>query len=362
MGNNHQQNWEQFRDQELIKVTLLLGQLGFSLDKKQVHISGERYLTGNRKLVLLGHRNDDQKKVVIKVSSDPAMIAEIEDERNSRNILKEINFAYHIFSFPPEILYTHKQDCVIFITEFIEQEMTFLERPLTEQFFIALKAFEAQSAIHATTYEHSSVIKKVFGIFSAQTYLQKTEEYIREINLILEGDKDLKNILASSQEFIKNNLEIIDIYSNFLTHWDFVPHNFRVRNHEIYLLDHAALRFGNKYESWARFINFMTLYNEPLEQALLSYVKNNRDQSEYLALRLMRVFRLVEIIWYYASTLGDVVGDLHILNQKRIIFWTKVLESVLVDQSVNRNIVDEYKRIRDSLRSPEEKERQKKLH
>jgi len=122
------------------------------------------------------------------------------------------------------------------------------------------------------------------------------------------------------------------------------------------------LRFGNKYESWARFINFMTLYNQPLEQVLLDYVKDNRGQSEYLTLRLMRVFRLVEIIWYYASTLANAVGNLHTLNQKRIIFWTKVLESVLADQPVNRNIVEEYQRIRDSLRSPEEKERQKKLH
>src|SRR3989339_2007414 len=105
----------------------------------------------------------------------------------------------------------------------------------------------------------------------------------------------------------------------------------------------------------------MTLYNEKLEQALLSYVKNNRDQSEYLSLRLMRVFRLVEIIWYYTNTLVKAVGDLHTLNQKRIIFWTKVLESVLADQPVSRNIVEEYKRIRDNLRSPEEKERQKKL-
>src|SRR3989339_834946 len=172
MAISYLKNWEEFRDQELIKATLLLEQLGFSLDTKQVHISGERYLTGNRKLVLLGFRNSDQKPVVMKVSSDPAIISEIEDERRSRNILKEINFAYHIFSFPPEILYTHKQGCDIFITEFIEQEMTFLERPLAEQFFIALKAFEAQEAIHATTYEHANIIKKVFGIFTAQIYLE----------------------------------------------------------------------------------------------------------------------------------------------------------------------------------------------
>lgn len=362
MNDNYQKNWEEFCSQELIKATLLLEQLGFSLNKQQIHISGERYLTGNSKLVLLGIRNNDQKPVVIKFSSDPQMIAEIEDERRSRQILKEINFAYHIFALPPEILYTHKQDCVIFITEFIEQEMTFLERPLTEQFFIALKAFEAQEAIHSTTYEHANIIKKVFGIFSAETYLEKADRYIREIDLILKDDQNLKNILTKAFRVIEDNLETIDIYSNFLTHWDFVPHNFRVRGNELYLLDHAALRFGNKYESWARFINFMVLYNDQLAQLLLEYVKNNRDQSEYLALKLMRIFRLIEIIWYYAKTLDKAGGDLNVLNQKRIIFWTKVLDSVLADQPIDRNTVEEYKRIRDSLRSPEEKERQKKLH
>jgi len=355
MNESYKKQWEEFRDQELIKVTLLLEQLGFSLEDKQVHISGERYLTGSKKLVLVGRKNSDNQKVIIKVSSDPDVIREIEDERKSRNILKSINFAYHIFNSPKEILYTKRQDHLIFVTEFIDQETTFLERVLVEQFFIALKAFEAQEAIHATTYEHSNVIRDTFGIWDANTYLKNLVSYLD----CIEGQPE---VLNKAKEFIENNLETIDVYCNFLTHWDLVPHNFRVRGHDMYLLDHSSLRFGNKYEGWARFINFMTLHNPSLEKLLLNYIKDNRDQSEYLSLKLMRVFRLVELIWYYSSTLENTAGNHRILNTKRIELWSTVLSNVLDDKSTDDNIIEEYKRQRDSLRSPEEKQRQDKLH
>lgn len=362
MSKDYQKQWEEFRDQELVKVSFLLGQLGFSLADKQVHIGGERYLTGARKLVLIGRRNSDNKKVVIKVSSDPALMAEIEDERKSRNILKKINFAYHVFNFPKEIAYAKKQGYLIFITEFIEQSSTFLERSLQDQFFIALKALEAQEAIHATTYEHSNVIRDVFGIWTANDYIQQMMTYILEIDRVLDKDEKVNNILNSAHKIFANNLELLDTYSNFLTHWDFVPHNFRAANHDIYLLDHSALRFGNKYEGWARFINFMTLHNPVLESLLLQYIEDNRDQSELECLRLMRIFRLAELIWYYASTLENAVGNLHVLNKKRIYFWIEVLDSVVNRRTMDNQIIEEYKRIRDSLRSDEEKERQKKLH
>ena len=48
----------------------------------------------------------------------------------------------------------------------------------------------------------------------------------------------------------------------------------------MYLLDHSSLRFGNKYEGWARFRNFTTFYNRPLEEALLLYMRNNRAEEK----------------------------------------------------------------------------------
>ncbi len=141
-----------------------------------------------------------------------------------------------------------------------------------------------------------------------------------------------------------------------------MPHNIRIVGDDIYLLDHSSLRFGNKYEGWARFLNFMALYNPPLEQALLQYVRENRSSEESESLQCMRVYRLGEIIWYYVSTLAKSSGDLRVLNEKRVAFWTNVLEAILENKPVPEDVLTEYKRTRDSLRTPEERQRQIGLH
>ncbi|HEY5383406.1 MAG TPA: hypothetical protein VIJ88_02535, partial [Candidatus Paceibacterota bacterium] len=130
----------------------------------------------------------------------------------------------------------------------------------------------------------------------------------------------------------------------------------------LYLLDHTSIRFGNKYESWARFINFMELYNPPLAHALVQYVRDNRTQEELLALKIMRVYRLVELIRYYATWLSKTEGSVRLLAQERITFWSEVFQCVLDDREVPAEIVESYKQKRDTLRSEEEKKRQVGLH
>jgi len=362
MENRFKKSWQQFIDQELIKASLVLAKLGFSLDEKQKHISGERYLSSYSKLVLLGRRDSDGKRVIIKLSSDLEIKKEINDEVNSRKVLHKINFAYHVFFSPAEILFTEGSSYTILITEFIEQDKTFLERPLKEQFFIALKAFEAQEAIHATTYEHASIINKAFGIWRAKDYINSFEENVNKIREINLANIELDDDLSVAREFLKSNITIIDLYSNFLTHWDFVPHNFRIRGNDMYLLDHSSIRFGNKYEGWARFLNFMSLHNQDLEKLLLDYIRDNRNKKEYLALRLMRVFRLTELILYYAHSLENVEGNLRTLNKKRIDFWTEALRAVLDDRFLDKNIIATYTQTRDILRDKDEKQRQIGLH
>jgi len=360
--NKAKQLWEAHRANGLADVIPILSALGFGLNKVQIHTEGERYLTSGKKFVLTGWRLNDGKCVVIKISNHPQGRQEIERERKSRIILEKINFAYHVFFSPEEILFTYQQGYILFITSFIEQERKFLELPFKEQFFLALKAFETQEGVHATTYEHANIIRESFGIWNARTYLKKSDRYLTDIALSLSKNTKIKTLLIKAREFLTTNSKTIDLYSGFLTHWDFVPHNFRIRGRDIYLLDHSSIRFGNKYESWARFTNFMVLYNPVLEQALVEYVRKNRAEEESLSLRLMRVFRLTELICHYANTLPKISGDLHTLNQKRIEFWEYVLEAALNNQSVPQEIIEEYKNRRDSLRSEEEKQRQKVLH
>lgn len=362
MSVDYQKKWQEYKIQELKNLGPIFDNLGFTLDNEQVHIGGERYVSGDKKLVLLAKRISDNKKVVIKVSSDKAMIDEIRAEYNGRKILKKINFAYHIFLYPEEILFTEVEGYTIFITEFIEQKQRFIDRSLQEQFFLALKSFEAQEAIQATTYEHAGLIKEQFGFFNSQNYLEKFDKYTQEV-LAKTGDNEkLTNLLVQAKIFLSKHRDVIDLYSGFLVHWDFVPHNLRIAGNDIYLLDHSSLRFGNKYESWARFVNFMSLYNPELEIALEKYVVENRGEKQLLSLRLMRVFRLAELIWYYTNSLAIASGNLLELNKKRIDLWTNVLSAVLEGRVVSTEILNEYKAARDSLRDREEKKRQAILH
>ena len=62
-------SWSEYRDIELAKARPLLARHGFILDEQQVHIGGERSVISGRKLVLLGKRAADNRRVVIKIET-----------------------------------------------------------------------------------------------------------------------------------------------------------------------------------------------------------------------------------------------------------------------------------------------------
>ncbi len=364
---NAQQEWEQYRERELRMVAPLLETLGFELEAEQPHTGGERYLmqavttASGKKLILLGRRKNDGLRVVIKITNDPDGMHELEHEQECRLILQKINFAYRVFLAPRELLFTKRNGWLIAVQTFIEQESTFLARPLREQFALALRAFKAQEGAHATTYGHERLIKSTFGTMHADDYLKNFEMF--RINISHHAPQIVSDVLlGETARFLTENRMVIEQYSGFLTHTDFVPHNIRVKDGEIYLLDHSSLRFGNKYEGWARFVNFMTLYNPPLADALVEYVHSNRPPEELLALKLMRVYRLGEIIWYYVSTLDKCGEDLCALNTERAKFWTRILTAVLHDERISPEALEQYRTRRDALRSEDEKIRQRNLH
>ncbi len=368
MSKNNEQTWKKYCERELKAVVPILEKLGFELDSHQKHLGGERYLMqavttqSGRKLILLGHRVKDGKKAVIKATSDLSGTAELEHERSVRIALQKIKFAYQVFFSPKELLFVTRNGFTISIQEFITQESQFLDRPIENQFELALRAFKAQESAHATTYRHVRHSKKMFGSRNANDYVQMFKTFATSIKNSLPQDKEKQELLQKAEDFLSINIQTIEQYSGFLTHTDFVPHNFRIVKGDIYLLDHSSIRFGNKYEGWARFINFMTLYNRELEQALVEYVRVNRTPEESLSLKLMRAYRLGEIIHYYTNLLSKSEDSLLKLNSARIEFWGSVLKSILEDTTVSKETIEEYKKVRDSLRSEEEKERQKGLH
>ncbi len=373
MITNTKEEWNKYCTQTLALLSPELKNLGYTLYEKQPHIIGERFLTrpiaGGRKLVLIGKNIKSGRKVIIKVSNEPLGIEELEHERNCRTVLHNIKFAYQVFHLPKELLFK-KPDITsgfaIAITEFIEQDQSFITRTIKEQFALILKALKAQEEAHATTYEHIKLVRETFGKMHASDYNEKVQIYSQDIiGLVPQVNtsyKKLNLLTEKSIAFLYQHQEILDQYGGFLTHWDFTPQNFRVNDGEIYMLDNSSLRFGNKYEGWARFINFMTLYNPPLADALVEYVRINRTPEEFLSLKLMRIYRFVELIRYYTAWLSSTNGDLRILTEARIAFWTKGLECVLDDTVMPIEIINQYKHIRDTLRSEDERQRQKGLH
>lgn len=366
-----EQDWKAYVAQEEKRVAPILAHLGFELDAYQPQTIGERHLTrpvgGGRKTVFFGRRVKDGMRVVVKTSSEEKGIAELAHERRSRTMLANLGFAYAAFSLPEILGFDERAG--ILISEYIEQDMPFLERPLNEQFVLALESFKAQESAHAVTAGHWESLASLMG--PADYYIKpgeyrKIEQYAQDIVGASLDDEGLKSKLESALDqaidLIRKDETALERYDGFLTHWDFIPQNFRIRDGKLYLLDLTSVRFGNKYEGWARFINFMTLYNPPLAEALVAYVRLNRAPEELLCLKLMRLYRLVELLRYYATWLGKTEGNLRTLTLARIAFWTEALTAVLDDAPLDPATVQQYKEQRDSLRSEDEKKRQQGLH
>jgi predicted Ser/Thr protein kinase len=359
--------WDRYCTEELAHLTPILTMRGYSLDSEQKHMQGERYLmhavttTSGRKLILSGTTSDGTR-VIIKATRDSAGKKEIEHERMCRDFLKRIDFAGEVFHTPEEIAFFETEGCTITIQRFIPQECSFLERPITEQFSLALRAFKGQESAHATTAKHRHAVTTIYGMRDAQVYQNTLDSFYEKIGTTLGDTHPVCDTLSHAREMLNERTKIIEQYCGFLTHTDFVPHNIRIQHNTIYLLDFSSLTFGNKYEGWARFINFMTLYNPPLQKALEQYVRDNRTPEESVSLRMMRIYRLGEILWYYVRATAHSTGDLYSLNTARIVFWHTILQHVLSETEVPPSVIETYTRARDSLRSADEKRRQVGLH
>jgi hypothetical protein len=361
--NNTRAEWDAYVAREIAALTPALTRLGYALQAAQPHVSGERFLfravttASGAKLILLG-RTADGRRVVIKATRDREGARELAHERECRRMLQQIDFAYELFTSPEELLFTEVDGFTISVQAYVEQEKAFLDRPLKEQFAYALGAFKAQEGAHATTYEHRRMIAGAFGSMDAIAYLAAFGAFRTEVRAALGADSDAASVMGTAAAFLAEHREVIEQYGSFLTHTDFVPHNFRIKDGQIYLLDYASLRFGNKYEGWARFLNFMALHNPPLAEALTEYVRLNRTAEELESLTAMRAYRLGEIITYYSRNLSRTDGDLHALTKARVAFWTDMLEALLQGRALPAERVTAYGALRDSLRSEEEKARQ----
>lgn len=368
MPANDKEAWDAYREEELLRIQPTLEHLGFALDDTQVHTGGERYLMvsardvggGGLKLVLVG-TNKDGKKVVIKVSREQEGMREIEREQRARQLLSTIPFAVWTFHIPQELLFGRYDGYLIFVTEYIEQEVPLLARKLDEQFFLTLRAFETQEGVHATTSQHAATIRESFGMMGASEYLASFYTFSNNARAADPENVQMALVLDRASKLLYANKTLIERYCGFLTHADFVPNNLRVHEHTLYLLDYASLHFGNKYESWARFLNYMVHHNPALEHALSDYVRVNRGEEEYLCLRLMRAYKLGFLLQFWTQALAHTSDKTQELVGVRVEFWTKVLGHVLDDTPVPPADIEEMLVQEARLRTEDEKARQREL-
>lgn len=338
------------REQMLRDIAALLSPLGITLADEQPHISGERELLSIYKLVLVGH-DKGGSRVVIKASREPGAIKDIKHEKSARDTLRSLSFAPEELR-QAEELYAGERDGYYFlVTAYIEQDQIFVTRPLEEQFFIALGAFEAQESFHMTTYEHRKEVRNAFKRYTPDTYLELFRGYM---------DKVPTDQMDQAYQLLVENRNVLLRYGDYLTHNDFVPHNMRLNGRSLYVLDLSSFWFGNKYEGWARFLNYMLIHNPDLEEKLDQYLQENRA-DEYLCLRLMRVYKAGELLAYYAGLYPKTEGDLRLLTEERLTLWSEVLESLLLDQKPPRERIMAYRERRNGLRTEEEKQRQREF-
>lgn len=344
---------------ELEEIRAILNSLGFTLEENQPHIEGERYLMMKDKFVLSA-QDMAGKRVIVKVAHELGGKEEIARERHIRNLLDSIAFSNDSILFPKELYFGERDGHTIWITEFIQQDKVFVAHSLQEQFFLILRAFEEQEAFHATTFEHLKKIAGVFDTYYGQEYFAEFKRF-QEVIAKSVGDTSLDKTMSEAYQELLSHKKTIDAFSNYLTHTDFVPHNFRVRNRTIYMLDLSAIHFGNKYEGWARFLNYMVIHNPSLEKLLLQYLNSNRGKEDCESLRLMRIFKIGFLLEYYARSLEKTSGDLRELTLERIGFWHEILKYILTNQDIPGDFVEDYKKRRDLLRSEEEKRRQREF-
>ncbi len=341
------------------KLTEALASSGITLDEAQPHISGERFLLSPAKLVLLG-KDREGRQVVIKASNTKGQrgIEEITQEKKIRDTLGRINFAKDSLLIPEERLFTSANGYTILATDFIEQERIFIKHSLEEQFFLILRAFEAQEALHATTYEHVRQVAPIFKSTTPEQYCANFSSFRLQIEMNY-PDSELTLSFTRGEEILKENISVLSRYANYLSHTDFVPHNMRVKNRSVYILDQVAIEFANKYEGWARLLNYMIVHNPALERLLALHLAKNRSADENLDLKLMRIYKAGFLLNYYASVLPKTEGNLRALTLERLGLWTHILEALLEGREVESKFVEEYKNRRGELRTEEEKERQR---
>ncbi len=334
--------------------------LNLKLDQDQPNIKGERFLMSGKKVVLIGEL--DNKRSVIKYSDDASGIAEMISERENKKKFLDLDFIKSKFFFPQELYWHNNGSQALLISEYIDQGVSFITLPNAKQFKLIINLLESLEGVYIITTSHLKQINKFKDIKSVDTYLKEYDSWQGTVKKLRSDDKELITLLATCRAKLIDNYDNIKITSNYLTHTDLVPHNFRIRGDDIYFLDHTSLTFGNKYEAWARMINFMSIYNRELEHNLIEYIRRNRKAGEYEAFKAIRYYKLLQLIEYNSKSYEKSGGDLRSLCNSRIKLFKRILIATLNDSQLSEEDHAEFHQDLKKYRTKDEIERQKSIY
>lgn len=348
-------------------VVLILAKAGFALDNEnnQVHIGDERTLISRDKLVLKGRCISDASRVIIKASASVAGIREIERERTCRRCLAEINcnFQPPIFSYPEELGFLQEEGLCISVIKYIDQDIRFLNRTLEEKLNLSLSAFYIQEKVTVGVVKNLIGIVDRLGIVTENAYLREFEACLGDALIYSPQNRILRLNRERAVFFFRDRLCYVRGHQGFLVHADFVPNNFRVVGSKISYLDLGAFQFGNRYESWARYLNWMMVWDYQLEGALIKYFDENRGQEDYMCLSAMRALKMGFLIGVYSKHLSELQDDarLYALQSGRLNFWTLALVALIHGNHVPERTALEFAKFQESLRSERERRRQMEM-
>ncbi|MGB2580749.1 MAG: hypothetical protein WBC83_03580, partial [Minisyncoccia bacterium] len=123
-------SWQTSKKHELEEISKKLHSLGFTVNKHQPHMSGERYLMTKDKLVISGEHSKTKDRVIIKASKHPEGKKEIETEKRARDLLKSLSFTKKDIVFPAELYFGEHDNSLIWVTSYVPQEKVFVAHTL----------------------------------------------------------------------------------------------------------------------------------------------------------------------------------------------------------------------------------------
>lgn len=345
---------------EIKSLSKLLNSIGLGLEQDQPHVQGERFLASPDKLVLVGKRKKDGKKVIIKTSWQKRAKEEIKQEKKVRDIISSFAPFKKAILIPDEIYFGKKGKYQIFVTEFIDQEKVFISHPIKKQFETILEAFTKREVLNGNTFSEVRKMYKDFPFLGTLDYIKNFKTFQKSV-LSRYRTPGIEEAMNEGFKFFKENKSIINSEGEHLVHSDFAPHNFRLKGNSLYTLDCSAFIFGNKHEELARLLNYMSIHNPVLEKRIKKYIYQKRGRGAYLNLRLIRIYKILLLLNFYADALAKTTKDLLALTTHRIEYYEELLRVILQDRDLDPRMHQVYLENRDHLRSEEEKKRQKEF-